>query len=66
MFNDVCNDENSTIVWWDVCIGGEEKMAASMAACLWYAEVAGITLCGEYHVAAVVGDDCAFLCCKVV
>ena len=45
MFNDVCNVENSTVVWWDVCIGGEEKMAAGAAACSWYAEVAGITVC---------------------
>ena len=66
MFNDVCNAENSTAVWWDLCIGGEEKMAAGAAACSWNAEVAGITVCGEYHVAAVVGDDCIFLCGEVV
>ena len=66
MFDDVCDVQNDTIVGWNVCMGREEKMAAGMASSFRFAEVAGVIVCSEYHVAGVVSDDGTFLSCEVV
>ena len=49
-----------------VCMGREEEVAAGTASSIRVTEVAGITVCSEYHVAGMVSDDGIFLCCKVV
>ena len=66
MFDDVCDVQNGTVVEWNVRMGREEKMAAGAALSFRFAEVAGITVCSEYHVAGVVSDGGIFLSCKVV
>ena len=66
MFDDVCNVQDGTVVGWNVCMGREEKMAAGPASSFRFAEVAGITVYSEYHVAGVASDDGIFLSCEVV
>ncbi len=54
IFGDV---ENGSIVGWIVDVGGAEKMAASLAACIGFAEVGCVAVHGEDHVTAFVHED---------
>ena len=66
VFDNVGDIEDGTIVWWYVCIGGKKEVAARSTASLRFAEVAGVTVHGENHVAGMVGENCVFLRGEVV
>jgi hypothetical protein len=44
MFDYVCNVEHGTIVGWYCGFVGEEEVPSCSAACLWFTEIAGITV----------------------
>ena len=66
MFDDVCNVEDGAVVGWYVSPIGEEDVPTGLTAGFGSAEIAGIAVCGKFHVAGIVCDDCFFLGCKVV
>ncbi len=61
MFGNLHNREYRAVVlgaWFVIC---EEEVAASPAASVGFAEVAGISVCCQYHIANLEGKDCLFL-----
>ena len=57
MSNDVCNVEDSAIVRGQGCIRGHEKVTTSLAASLWFAQIAGVAVGCQNHVAGILCDD---------
>ena len=66
ILDDVGNVEDGFIVERDFFVEGKEKVAPSMAACLGFTEVTGITVNDEFHFAAFVCKDGTLLHCQVV
>ena len=61
MFDDVCDIQDSPVVGWDFRIGREKEMPPSAAACPGLAEITGVAVYGEDHVAGIVGENCIVL-----
>lgn len=61
MFDDVGDVEDGAVVRRVGSVTGEEEMATSVAASLGFAEVAGVAMGGQNHVARVVSENSFFL-----
>jgi hypothetical protein len=66
MVDDMSNVENGAIIGQYVSIGGEERVASSVAACFGFAQVAGITVDSKDHVAGIISENRIFLSSEVI